>query len=241
MLFSFFEGRSQTRIEVNIPTPEMESAYIWRTIQDIAFFEQNNYQISLPNGSLIETLKKKAKENSLSEADYNKLKVFIRDSVYKKSRYEHGYEKIKNQLPLINQMLEEINQSERNWDFKEFNVYQVNLTLYGSGGSFNPDEGSILIFTTPNGAFKNYHNPANTIIHEIIHIGIEASMITTYGIPHALKERIVDTFVALSFKKYLPDYKIQDMGDRRIDKYLKTKEDIKDLNKFAKIIMEADE
>ena len=224
----------------NIPTAELESEYIWRTIQDIKFFEENNYQISLPEGQLIEDLKGKAKKSNLSEEDYVRLKTFIQDSVYQKSNYLKGYEKIVNELELINKMLSEIDESNFKWGFKKMDSYQINLTLYGPGGSYNPDDGSILIFTTPKGAFKNYDNPVNTIIHEITHIGIEESIINKFGIPHSLKERIVDTFVFLSFKQYLPDYRIQDMGDTRIDQYLKTKEDLKELDKFAELIMKGE-
>ena len=76
----------------------------------------------------------------------------------------------------------------------------------------------------------NYKNPANTIIHEITHIGMEYSIVRKYNISHGLKERIVDTFVYLMFKEKLPEYKIQNMGDNKIDKYLNKKEDIDSLN-----------
>ena len=229
--------KGQNRLIVTIPSAIEESEYIWSTIQDIKFFEENNYQISLPEGTFIEVLKKKAKENKLSDNDYEALKIYIKDSVYNHSDYEAGYRKIEQQLPLISKMISEISASSRNWDFTMFEQYQIDLTLYGPGGSYNPDEGSILIYTTPTGNFKQYDNPANTIIHEIVHIGIEASIIDTFNVPHALKERIVDTFVFLNFKEYLPAYRIQNMGDNRIDPFLKTKRDLKDLHTSVKQIM----
>ncbi|PWL39168.1 hypothetical protein DKG77_06825 [Flagellimonas aquimarina] len=227
---------SQNSIVVNIPAADSESEYIWRTIQDIKFFEEKNYQVNLPEGSLIDDLKVKSKSGELTNEDYERLKVFVQDSVYDKTDYQKGYQKIENQLELINKMIDEINQSNFNWNFKTFKTYKVNLTMYGPGGSYNPDEGSLLILTNPLGGFRNYDNPANTIIHEITHIGIEDSIITKYKIPHALKERIVDTFVFLNFNTYLPDYRIQDMGDKRTDQYLKTKEDLKNLDNFVKLI-----
>nr|WP_321236215.1 hypothetical protein [uncultured Psychroserpens sp.] len=233
------EIKSQNRIQINIPTVDDETDYIWRTIQDIDFFEKNGYQVNLPEGAYIELLKNKAKTKCLSDYDYETLKTFIKDSVYKKSDYKKGYHKIEKQRSLINEMVSIIHKSERNWDFKMFDTYQINLTLYGPGGSYNPDEGSILIYTTPNGEFKQYKNPANTIIHEIVHIGIEASIVTKYNVPHTLKERIVDTFVFLHFNTHLPKYRIQDMGEKRIDQYLKTKADLKDLSRFVGIIMKS--
>lgn len=231
------EVKSQNRIVINIPTADSEAEYIWRTIQDIKFFEDNNYQIILPKGLFIQKLKGKSKSENLINKDYEQLKKFVKDSVYNKADYQKGNEKIKNELVLINKMINEISQSEYNWKFKEFKTYQVNLTLYGPGGSYDPDEGSILIFTTANGHFKNYDNPSNTIIHEITHIGIEEAIISKYQVPHSLKERIVDTFVFLNFKQYLPAYRIQDMGEIRPDQYIKTKTDLKKLDSFVEIIM----
>ena len=232
-----YAGVCQERIQINIPTADAESDYIWNTLQNMPFFERNNYQISLPKGALIESLKDKSRSNNLTEEDRTNLKNFVRDSVYNKSDYQKGYEKIKNELTLINKMVRKVLRSKRNWSFKEFDVYQIDLTLYGPGGGYNPDEGIVLIYTTPNGGFKLYDNPANTIIHEIVHIGIEESIITNFKVPHQLKERIVDNIVSLTFKKYLPDYRIQDMGDKRIDPYLKKKKDIRNLNKFVAEIM----
>lgn len=228
----------QNQISVNIPTAEEESEYIWRTIQDIDFFEKNNYQIALPEGSFIEKLKTKAKSGNLFESDHEALRIFVRDSVYNRADYNRGYQKIVNELQLINSLIREIEKLDLNWNFKQFDMYEVNLTLYGPGGSYNPDEGSILIFTTTDGKFKNYANPTNTIIHEIVHIGIEEAIVNKHQVPHTLKERIVDTFVSLNFKQRLPDYRVQDMGEYRIDSYLKTKGDLKELDKFVQRIQQ---
>ena len=94
-----------------------------------------------------------------------------------------------------------------------------------------------MIFTTPTGGFKNYDNPANTIIHEVIHIGIEEAIISELNVPHALKERIVDKYVMLYYSPFLPDYRIQDMGDTRIDKYLNEIGDLKELDKIVEKVL----
>ncbi len=224
------QSNSQDRIQVNIPSAKTEAAYIWRTIQDIQFFEAHNYQVSLPKGHLIEELKQKSKSGKLKNEDYKRLEKYVRDSVYNNADYLKGYEKIMSEIDLINKMINQINTSDFNWDFREFKIYTVNLTLYGPGGSFNPDEGSILIYTTSTGQFKNYDNPSYTIIHEVIHIGIESAIISRYDVSHPLKERIVDTFVSLHFGNYLPEYRIQDMGEYRTDQHLKEVDDFKELD-----------
>ncbi|MEO1262877.1 MAG: hypothetical protein AAFZ15_28980 [Bacteroidota bacterium] len=220
----------QNRIELTIPTAAEETEYVWRTIRDISFFEKFNYQVNLPKGKLIIDLINRSKANNLNDHDYKSLQQYLQDSIYKKSDYKAGYQKIAEQEKLINELINKINKCKKNWKFREFQTYRIHLTLYGSGGSYNPDDGSIIIFTTPEGQFKSYQNPANTIIHEVTHIGMEASIMQQYNVPHAMKERIIDQFVLIHFGNALPSYRLQDLGDNRIDQYLKKKSDFKNLH-----------
>ncbi len=232
------EVEGQQRIHIQIPTPQSETDYVWRTLQGTLFFEANNYQVSLPPGPLIDSLKAKARDARLSDADYEALGAYMRDSVYHKEDYQKGYQQISSTLPQLNKLFAQIDTSQLNWSFKQFDTYQVNLTLYGPGGSYDPDEGSILIYTTPDGRFKQYDNPLYTLIHEIVHIGIETSIIQQYQVPHALKERIVDQMVLLYFQEELPGYRIQNMGDTRIDPFVKSKEDFRELHTIVATIMQ---
>ncbi|MEL6132505.1 MAG: hypothetical protein AAFR59_03980, partial [Bacteroidota bacterium] len=103
----------------------------------------------------------------------------------------------------------------------------------GTGGSYDPDKGVVTLWTDTSGVFMKYEEPAYTIIHEIVHMGIEYSIVQKYDLSHELKERIVDTFVYLMFKENLPEYTIQDMGNTQIDRYLGKPEDIGSLDAIA--------
>ena len=221
---------SPNRININIPTAEEEAQYIWGNLQNTKFFEEHNYTVSFPKGALIESLKEKARNGALADEDFESLEQFMKASIYNKADYQNGYQKIEDQRALINKMVNELGKCKKDWDFKNFDQYEVNLTLYGPGGSYDPDMGLIIILTTKEGGFKQHPNPANTLIHEIVHIGIEASIINKYNVPHSLKERIVDKYVLLNFDKLLPEYRMQNMGDARIDEYLKKKKDLKKLD-----------
>lgn len=220
---------SQNRIQVLIPTVEQETEYVWRTIRDIKFFEEHNYPVSLPPGEYIESLKEKSKAGTFGEEDYPELFRYMSAKVYNEKNYQEGKKKIEEQKDLVNNMANQIIRSKKKWSFKEFSAYSVRLTLYGSGGSYNPDDGSIIIWTTSTGKFRQYDNPANTLIHEIVHIGVEESIVNKFKVPHPFKERMIDQIVLLHFKDLLPNYRLQDMGDNRIDPYLKKKKDFKKL------------
>ncbi|GEM_PF-704879 len=228
---------SQDRVVVTIPSAAQEADYIWQTIRDISFFEEHGYEVNLPEGELISTLKQKARSGQLSDADQVALTELMVDEVYRKKDYLPGFKHIEAQLKSLNLLIDSLHAMDFAWDFKVYEEYRVNLSLYGPGGSYDPYEGSILLCTTSNGDFKGYKNPTNTIIHEIVHIGIEESIVLQYQVPHTMKERIVDTFVSLHFKEFLPEYRIQDMGEYRTDSYLDTVEDIVELDSIVQDIL----
>ncbi|MEO1436833.1 MAG: hypothetical protein AAFV80_14945, partial [Bacteroidota bacterium] len=225
---------TEDRLQVNIPTLEEETEYVWRTIIDTKFFEEHNYTVNLPDHPFIEELKARSKVNQLSDQDYEDLKTLMREQVYKPSDYQAGYDKIMAQKGLINQMIQTMDQVEKDWDFKSFAQYPITLTLYGPGGSYDPNQGAVLIFTTVDGKFKLYDNPANTIIHEIWHIGTEASIMQALQVPHPVKERIIDLLVQFHHKKVLPDYQLQGFGDVRMDAYLQNAGNVKALDAVVK-------
>ena len=233
-----FTLSAQSQFQVVVPSLEDEVQYVWNTIRDIAFFDQYNYQISLPPGDLIEELKEKARGGNLMETDLAQLRSFMKKDIYRKADYTVAKRTILKQKRLINKMVKTIKAAPKDWAFQSYDQYQVKLTLYGPGGSYNPDEGSLLLFTTPDGKFKQYDNPANTIIHEIVHIGIENAIIQEYQVPHPAKERMVDLIVQLHFQKWLPDYRLQGFGDARVDNYIKKKEDLKELDRLANQFMQ---
>lgn len=220
---------SQKYYDIQIPTAEQEADYIWRTIIDIAFFEEYNYQLSLPRGPLMEELKAKSRMKQLSDEDQERLRAFVTNQLYNQQDYQAGYQKIADKLSLLNKMTRRLKRHKRDWPFKTYDTYPIVLTLYGPGGSYDPDTGRILVFTTSDGRFKTSDNAAHVIIHEVVHIGIEKSIIQELEVPHAFKERIVDQLVVAYFGKWLPDYRVQNMGETRIDPYLETRRDAKQL------------
>lgn len=229
---SFKSQTKESRIEIVIPTIEQEATSIWRTINDINFLEKQGYNINLPKASLIDSLIKKSKNGTFGNEDFPAIYTLVETKVFEQKNYEQAIQKVGNEIDLMNNLINEINDKKTNWDwdFKMFDKYKVVFTLYGTGGSYDPNEGIVTLLTNKEGGFMKYKNPAYTIIHEITHIGMEYSIVSKYNLSHSLKERIVDTFVYLMFQKEMPEYKIQSMGDENIDKYLITQKDIESLN-----------
>ncbi|MBO0322414.1 hypothetical protein J0X14_08905 [Muricauda sp. CAU 1633] len=231
--------KQKSWIEIVQPTIEQESTSIWRTINDINLLEKQGYNINLPKDSLIDSMVKKSKNGTFGNEDYTAIYTLVETNVFEQKNYEQAIRKVRNEVDLLNNLLNEINEQKIDWDwnFMMFDKYKVVFTLYGTGGSYDPDEGIITLLTNKEGGFMKYKNPTYTIIHEITHMGMEYSIVGKYNLSHGLKERIVDIFVYLMFQEKLPEYKIQTMGDANIDKYLNKKEDIESLDKIISDFM----
>ncbi|WP_282081218.1 hypothetical protein [Aquimarina algiphila] len=224
-----------SRIEIVPVIIEQEATSIWRTINDIAFFEKQGYTINLPKHKLIDSLIVKSKNGTFRNEDFTSIYTLLETKIFNKEHYTKAIEKLNKHSNLINSLINQIDAQKKDWDweFNIFDTYKIILTLYGTGGSYDPDEGTITLLTTQEGSFMNYQNPANTIIHEITHMGMEYSIVQKYKLSHGNKERIVDTFVFLMFKEALPEYRIQNMGDIKIDNYLNTQKNINALDEIV--------
>lgn len=221
-----------SRIEIVQPSIEQEATSIWRTINDISFFEQQGYTVNLPQEPLIDSLILRSKNGLFGNDDFPAIYSLVETKVFDQSNYHQAIQQLEHQIDLINSLVYKIEAKKSNWDweFKLFDKYQVVFTLYGTGGSYDPDEGIITLLINKEGGFMKYKNPAYTIIHEITHMGMEYSLVLEHQLPHGLKERVVDTFVYLMFQEKLPEYEIQNMGDNSLDSYLKEEKDIESLN-----------
>lgn len=230
--FSCKSEERVSRIEIIQPTVQQEATSIWRTINDYAFLEKQGYTINLPNDSLIDSLVIKSKNGTFGDNEFSAIYTLLESKLFNPNEYQEAKQKVENELDLLNDFLEEIDIDKNQWDWKfnMFDKYKVVFTLYGTGGSYDADQGIVTLMTNEKGDFIRYKNPAYTIIHEISHIGMEYSIVQKHKLNHGLKERLIDTFVYLMFKDRLSKYKIQDMGDVSIDKYLNKKKDIESLN-----------
>lgn len=227
-----------SRFQIKIPTAEQEAAYLWQNLNATAFFEKNGYSVSYPDGAFFQTLIAKARGNALTPADNQALVRHMQRNIYRRSDYQTAHRQIVGVLNQLTAMLEQLEATRYRWGFASHARYSITLTLYGPGGSYDPETGSIRIFATADGRFKQYQNPLNTLIHEVVHMGIEASIVERLGVPHGLKERIVDNLVLRHFGHQLMDYSVQPMGDATIDDALSTLEALHQLPDHVQAVLD---
>ena len=225
-------------IEIFANSAKQEAEMVWYFIKNIKFLQKHGYRLSLPQNELTQILIERSKNDDLNKKDFEKLSKTIYEKIYNKNEYSVGINNIKKVLPEIEGIFTIFEKFNRKWDFKIFNEYKLFLTLYGAGGSYEPSKGEITILTTKTGEFKRGINPIGTIIHELVHIGIEEAIIQKFNISQIIKERIVDKLVSTNFRDILPNYLVQNFGDITIDEYLEEENCWEDLPLYIKEYVE---
>ena len=171
---------------------EYEVQRVKNTLNKLAWFKEQGYRLSLPKGLSLDG-------DNLVDEKFIKISVV---SEYNENDYKQVIEMVNEQWLKYSSILEKY--------FLETNIkskdnYEVKLTRYGVGGSYN----------LPNTIIINIQahyevGLIKTIIHEIIHLSIQG-LIEKYEVEHWQKERIVD----LILDKYFPQ--INKMQDVPID------------------------
>lgn len=225
-----FVTAQPARIIILSPSAESEAEYLRMTLRELAFFEEYGYQLSLPRHPAMDSLKYKYRSGTADQNDSARLHKVLSQTVFQASDYAKGYQAITARLPQLEIMMDTLSRTGWNFPFRIFPEYTLQLTLYGPGGSYDPETGKIILMTTPGGAFKGYDDPACTLIHEIIHMGIEHSIVRPLNLTHARKERLVDLLVLHFFGPLLPGYRIQTFGDSSLDSLLQIREDFLNLD-----------
>lgn len=202
-----------SHFSVQIPTCEEEARYVWDVLENYRFFQENKYELSLPEEASFAVWIERAKENRLRAQDYPAFALEFQ-TIYDSAEYSSGYAAIASSASVLESVYGLAEEFEKAWGFRLFDEYTIRLTLYGSGGSYDPDTGTVILFATAAGQFKFDQEPAEIIVHEMTHIGIEEPIVEKFHLSHWEKERLVDRLVQACFGEELPDYRMQQI---RID------------------------
>ena len=176
-----FENKEDA-IELNVVYGlDQEIERVRNTLERLPWYTQQGYFVRLP---------KDISEQSTPEEIASSI-----SSEYSEIEYEDFTQWIKEQWPQIPAGFEELKKIP---SFHLRDAYTVFLTKYGVGGSYDAQSGKVIVNIETRGKEKMI----GTIVHEIIHTGIE-HLIVSYDVQHWYKERLVD----LIGEKYFPGLK----------------------------------
>ena len=196
-------------------TPKQAFALLSGNIRKLDWFMANGRKNRM---DFFEQLAKKnpliqemVKNRSLSESDFEKnYFTDFKLKLYQKSYYQPYLEKIQKTMPIINKCYDSFCALKQSWGFEVMARYDILLDLFGIGGRyfrFNQKTGWVIIGAGHHD-FLNLNDltMAHTIVHEMVHLGIEDLFINPQHLKQPPiyqeeKERIVDSLCAFVFQK----------------------------------------
>lgn len=160
---------------------EQEVQRVRYSVDELPWFREQGYRVNLPNG---------VAEGSTSE----EIARAIKDE-YSAIDYAQCASTILKEWPTVSIGFKDI-QKEPSFHLED--EYNVVLTKYGVGGSYNPALNQVIVkvFSRSKGG------TSGIIAHEIIHMTIQ-HLIDEYHVRHWRKERLVD----LLMEHYFPGLK----------------------------------
>jgi hypothetical protein len=203
---------------VRASTLNEETERVWSYLERYQWYINNGYNLSLPDHPLIAELVDKSLNGALNrEDDYPGL-LAVMSIIYDDNDYVAALNALDEGLAQIAQCRPVFLEyksvwASQGWDFKTFDSYTIRVTLYGTAGSYNPANGTIIVRARTDGTFSK--NPASTVIHESVEIAIYEEVAVKFGLTHWVKERIVGRFCFDNF-----GYTMQAAADKSIDPYL---------------------
>ncbi len=209
-----------------IPTAEQEFERVWYVVESREFFQRYGYKVVKPNHKFFEGLSSRPL-SELTQYKDDARRIFV-EEVYDSQFYLPAVKMVEACNKVLTHATPVLKRFHALWGFKLFSEYTVLLTRYGTSGSYFSDTGIIQIRYNEDGRLGKL-DPASTLLHEVVHCGIEEDIVVKFKLTHPEKERLVDLIMKLSLEKVLDSsYELQTLGDDRIDKWV-TRETIEAL------------
>ncbi|HEU64281.1 MAG: hypothetical protein KR126chlam4_00411 [Candidatus Anoxychlamydiales bacterium] len=185
-------------------------------INNLKSYKKNGYKITLPNSISLKNLYNNP--NLLSKNEQLYRSIFYK-KIYDLSLYLKDFKEIFLAQNILEKAAEKLQILNKNWGFKIFEKYEIVLSLSGSDVRYNIEKKQIFYLATPKDLKKTI--PCyETIIHEMVHIGIDQIIVGKYNLNHLEKERLVDLICMIYLKDLLPNYTEQDIKDNPIDEFI---------------------
>jgi len=182
------------------------------------FFRENGYTVALPEDPRFRSPSGQGGGSSSAVDGTSQLESFSTE-IYDVRSFDGAIEILRASQVLLQAALERVEEFGASPSFAALPRYEVVLTLYGSGGSYDAESGTITMLTTPEGSFKG-GGGAHTVVHEMVHMAVEESMVQRFGLSHWEKERLEDIICRSHFGDLLPDYQLQSQGVEALDGFI---------------------
>lgn len=187
-------------ISIQIMSCEEEYNQIWDLFWNMDWFRKNNIRVSIPQNLAFYELFIYA-PNFYGNNDKERLYKIFKEEIYDGELYKENLIEVEKQKDFIINKFENLRMQLGDY-FRIYDKYLIKLTRYSPGGQYNIDFGLVLAKIDECNGQKS---PFQTIMHEIIHLGIEESIVKENMLTHSEKESVVNWIGNMT----IDNYKIQ--------------------------------
>lgn len=225
VIFLFFT-RGDSEVVYRGQTKEDAFYYVASLIKDLPELKKSPYTVSLPEQKDFEAV---YQNPALLEERAELLRKIFYEEVYDASKFDATLKVLCHTEDVVKKALKKLAVLEKNWGFRVKQRYDIVVTVYGTGGEYrweDPEVGTVLVKVDTRKTAKNY---TKTILHEMVHIGIQEDIVNKYELSHWEKERLVDLICSIYLKDLLPEYGMQKSADTKIDTFVSEEAIVKNL------------
>lgn len=178
-------------------------------------YRKNNYKPKLPDHPKFREIEGLSDKK---DVNWEELKEIFKNEFYN-SDYTSEIEKVKKQEFFLAKVVGRLKSLKEKYNLEIFPQYKILFVTYGMGGMYDSeDNAGIVVLGKKDDPSHDY---GITCIHEMVHIGIDNSIVKKYNLSQKVKERIVDQICRLEFADMAPSYKMQgDTANIIIDEYI---------------------
>lgn len=199
--------------------PETAFSYLRWLVNSLEWRRQNNYPADIfPEGELLKEMIQSVQKGESENVFAQKFFERATDEFYNADFFQKVHALIDSKMPRVKQICADFLKLEKNWGFKVFDTYALDLTYGGPGGSYNAYKGKVIIRMPKQLDFQQMATKRweRLIVHEILHIGIEENIVRSFNLSQNEKERVVD----LMTRYFTKDPYMQERGDKRMDAFV---------------------
>ncbi|PKN03770.1 hypothetical protein CVU75_00435 [Candidatus Dependentiae bacterium HGW-Dependentiae-1] len=219
----FFSIKSNSEVVYRGQTKEEAFSFVMDSIKKFSWYRDKGYAVSLPVHTAFEELCQKSE--LLEGKDTSFLRQFFCTEIYDAAQFAESLDIIRQTAAVVQKALQKLTVLGINWGFKVKPRYDIVLTLYGPGGNYmwTDDVGTVVIKIDASVSLKSKEWYLETIVHEMVHIGIEEDIVQKNYLSHGEKERLVDLICSFYLIDLLSGYKNQEEVDKKIDSFIDEK------------------
>ena len=199
--------------------PETAFSYLRWTVKSLEWYRQNGYPTDkLPAGDLLEEMKQSVLAGDDKSVFYQKFYERATRELYDEGFFKKMHTLIDSKLPYVEQICSRFSELKKNWGFKTLDTYCLDLTYGGPGGAYDAWDGKVILKMPKSYEFEKVvlKKWEWTIIHEMLHIGIEENIVQAFQLSQNEKERVVD----LMTRYFTGGSSLQERGDKSMDAFV---------------------